>query len=162
VNFSSGRSTDDINRILSKYGDMLLRIAVVMLKDQSDAEDAVEETIIRYINHGSSFNNGEHEKAWLITVITNQCRDILRYRARFFTSDISCIETYTQDEHTSGILEALMLLPEKFRIVLMLYYVEEYRIDDIASIIGRTTSAVKMRLKKGRELLKEKYTKEFL
>ena len=55
-----------------------------------------------------------------------------------------------------------MSLPEKFRLVLKLYYVEEYRIDDIARIIRKTPSAVKMRLQKGRKLLEEKYRKEYL
>ena len=50
-----------------------------------------------------------------------------------------------------------MDLPEKFRIVLTLYYVEEYKVEEIAKIIGKTQSAVKMRLQKGRRLLKEKY-----
>ena len=55
-----------------------------------------------------------------------------------------------------------MTLPEKFRLVLMLHYVEEYPVADIAKIIGRTPSAVKMRLQKGRKLLEEAYRKEFL
>ena len=52
------------------------------------------------------------------------------------------------------------MLPERFRVVLVLYYVEEYSIEDIAKFIGKTTSAVKMRLQKGRKLLKETYRKE--
>jgi len=56
----------------------------------------------------------------------------------------------------------LVALPEKFKLVLFLYYVEEYRIEDIAGMIGRTPSAVKMRLKKGRQLLEEKYRKEYM
>ena len=62
----------------------------------------------------------------------------------------------------SGIMEALMVLPEKYKSVLYLYYVEEYRMEDIAGMIGRTSSAVKMRLKKGRQLLKDAYRKEYM
>ena len=54
------------------------------------------------------------------------------------------------------------MVPEKFRIVLTLYYVEEYKVNEIADIIGKTSSAVKMRLKKGRKLLENIYRKEFL
>ena len=56
----------------------------------------------------------------------------------------------------------LMQLPEKFKTVLLLHYVEEYKVEEIARIIGKTPSAVKMRLQKGRKLLEEKYRKEFL
>ena len=66
------------------------------------------------------------------------------------------------DEETDyGIIEALTVLPEKYRLVLTLYYIEGYRIEDIAKIISRTSSAVKMRLQKGRKLLKEIYEKEY-
>lgn len=61
----------------------------------------------------------------------------------------------------SGILEALLTLPEKFRTVLTLFYVEDYSVGEIADIIGKTTSAVKMRLQKGRTLLGEAYRKEY-
>ena len=55
-----------------------------------------------------------------------------------------------------------MSLPDKFRIVMTLYYVEEYRVDDISQIIGKTSSCVKMRLQKGRKLLEERYRREYL
>ena len=55
-----------------------------------------------------------------------------------------------------------MTLPEKYRLVLVLHYVEEYPVADIARLIGRTPSAVKMRLQKGRKLLEETYRKEFM
>lgn len=57
-------------------------------------------------------------------------------------------------------MDALMGIPDKFRTVLVLYYVEEYSIEEIAKIIGKTASAVKMRLQKGRRLLKEAYGRE--
>ena len=60
------------------------------------------------------------------------------------------------------VLEALMRLPEKYRLVMVLHYVEEYRVEDIAKMIGRTPSAVKMRLQKGRKLLGELYRREYL
>ena len=59
-----------------------------------------------------------------------------------------------------GVLEALMALPEKFRLVLTLHYVEGYSTAEIAAMIGRTPSAVKMRLKKGRALLEKELGKE--
>ena len=62
-----------------------------------------------------------------------------------------------EERSETGILDSLMLLPEKFRMVLFLYYVEEYGVQEIANMIGKTPSAVKMRLQKGRRLLKEAY-----
>ena len=118
--------------------------------------------MIKYLQKKPNFTNSEHEKAWLITVASNKCRDILRFKKRHPIIDISEINECTNDTSDSGILEALMTLPEKYRVVLMLYYVEEYNIDMIAQVIGKTASAVKMRLQKGRRLLEEAYRKGWL
>ena len=74
--------------------------------------------------------------------------------------DINEIKEFTKDTSDNYILDLLMTLPDKFRIVLVLYYIEGYKIEDIAPIIRKTKSAVKMRLQKGRRLLRELYQKE--
>ena len=159
---SSAWPADGIENIVRTYGNTLYRLCFVMLGNESDAEDAVQESFIKYLQKAPSFENTEHEKGWLITVATNQCKDILRFRKRHPQTDLENLRETPQLSSDSGILEALMTLPEKFRFVLTLYYVEEYRIEDIAKMIGRTPSAVKMRLQKGRRLLEETFRKEYL
>lgn len=153
---------DDIETLISQYGDMLFRLCLIMLKNESDAEDAIQETYIKYFQKAPLFDSKEHQKAWLIRVATNKCRDMLRFRVRHPQIDDEDISKFIPDSSDSGILEALTMVPEKFRLVLTLYYIEEYRIEDIANIIGRSSSAVKMRLQKGRKLLEEIYRKEYL
>lgn len=159
---TSAWPTDDIERIICQYGNTLYRLCLIMLKNESDAEDAVQETVIRLYQNAPSFESQEHEKAWLIRVATNQCRDFLRFRARHPQVDDTYFENIACESSDSGILEALTALPDKYKLVLTLYYIEEYRIEEIAKIIGRTSSAVKMRLQKGRKLLAETYRKEYL
>ena len=159
---TSAWPTGDVETIIKKYGDMLYRLSVIMLKNDSDAEDVVQETIIKYYQKAPNFEDSEHEKAWLIRVATNKCRDLLRFRLRHPQIDDESLEKIVCHSSESGILEALTTLPEKYRLVLTLYYVEEYRVEDIAKIINRTSSAVKMRLQKGRKLLEEIYRKEYL
>ncbi len=144
------------------YGDMLYRISIVMLKNHADSEDAVQETFIKYMLKAPDFESENHEKAWLITVCTNKCRDILRKQSRTTVDGEEILRNIAADEESHDILEALLELPEKFRIVMTLHYVEGYKVDEIAKIIGKTSSAVKMRLSKGRTLLKELYRKEYL
>lgn len=155
-------SADNIENLVHTYGDVLYRLCYVILQSESDAEDVVQETIIKYIEKKPSLKDYEHTKAWLITVAKNKCRDMLRYKQRHSHIDIDNMREVPVHSPEIGILETLMTLPEKFRIVLMLYYVEEYKIDEIAKIVGKTPSAIKMRLQKGRKLLKEKYKKEVL
>lgn len=162
MNHTSDRPADSIKKIMDTYGNMLFRLCLITLGNANDAEDAVQETFIRYFQKAPLFENSEHEKAWLITVATNKCRDILRFRSRHKFVDIDEINEYTQDFTDHTIMDALLRLPDKFRMVLVLYYVEEYSIEEISKIIGKTTSAVKMRLQKGRRLLREAYGKEYM
>lgn len=159
---SSARPAGEIENVIEIYGNMLFRLCLVMLGNSDDAEDALQETFIKYLQKAPEFRDPEHEKAWLIKVATNKCRDMLRFKTRQQMVDIDVLNEFTNDSADSGILEALMTLPEKFRIVLVLYYVEEYSTEEIAEMIGKTKSAVKMRLQKGRRLLEEIYRKEYM
>ena len=152
----------DLETVMQRYADMLYRLCVIMLKNECDAQDAVQNTLIRYYQKAPDFESDVHEKAWLLRVATNQCRDILRYRQRHPQVEDVFFEGIVPEEPGTGILEALTQLPEKYRLVLTLYYVEEYKTEEIAKIIGKTVSAVKMRLQKGRKLLEEHYRKEYL
>ena len=86
---TSVRPADDIERIIDSYGNMLFRIALTTIGNASDAEDAVQETFIKYIDKNMSFESPEHEKAWLVRVLINKCRDVLRYRSRHTTPIIA-------------------------------------------------------------------------
>ncbi len=137
------------------YSDMLFRICFVSLGNREDAEDAVQDTFLKYIQKAPDFNGSEHEKAWLIRVAINRCRDIKRMRRP--KVDFDSLEEYIAAPESNEALTALMSLPEKYRTVLTLKCVEGYSVKEIAGMIGRTESAVKMRLKKGRELLRQAY-----
>ena len=159
---TSVRPTDDIEIIMRTFGNMPFRLCLITLGNASDAEDAVEEILIKYLQKAPEFKNAEHEKAWLITVATNKWKDILRFKNRHQVVNIDPINEFTKDTSDIGIIDALMTLNEKFRIVIFLYYVGGYSIDEIARVIGRTSSAVKIRLQKGRRLLEEAYRKEYM
>ena len=138
---------------VERYGDMLYRICLLSLRNTADAEDAVQETFIKYVQKSPDFSDGEHEKAWLITVATNKCHDMLRYRTRHKTESEELLCGYAIEKEESGILEALMDLPEKYKTPLMLFYMDQYKLDEISDIMGISLSAAKMRLSRGRKLL---------
>jgi len=150
----------DIERIVEKYGNMLFRICLVILCNEKDAEDAVQDTLITYLTKSPIFHDSEHEKAWLITVATNRCKNMRRFNFMHKHIDISDLQLYCQDAENYGLLDHLMKLPNKHKTVLLLYYVEGYKVDDIATLLSITASAVKKRLQRGRELIRERYRKE--
>ena len=158
---SSARPADGVEEILEKYGDMLYRLCLVMLGNSHDAEDEIQETMLKYWRKKPEFRDADHEKAWFLRVTSNGCRDKLRYRKNHPTEDLETLVEIPKAVEDSGILEALMTLPEMYRIVLTLHYVEGYHTDEIAAMIGKTKSAVKMRLQKGRKLLEQAYRREW-
>ncbi|WP_066307420.1 RNA polymerase sigma factor [Bacillus sp. FJAT-29814] len=150
----------DLERMVDIYGNMLFRICFVILCNQYDAEDAVQDTFIKYLTKSPTFRDVEHEKAWLITVATNHCKNKRRFNFMHKHLNISDLQLFSKNEENYGLLDLLMKLPDKHKIVLLLYYVEGYRIEEVATILSITPSAVKKRLQRGRELIRERYRKE--
>ena len=103
MNNTSVRPTDDINRIVETYGNMLFRICLVMLGNEADAEDVVQEVFIKYMTKAPAFHSPDHEKAWLITVTTNKCRDMLRFRKKLLPTDIENVKNYVTETEQSHI-----------------------------------------------------------
>lgn len=156
---ASARPADELEKIVERYGNSLYRICLVNLQNEADAEDALQDVLLRYIQKSPRFESDEHQKAWLIRVAVNRCRDMLRKR-RWDQLDPQQLPAQEAPEEMGWVLEELMKLPEIYRTALTLHYVEEYSVAEIAKIIGATQSAVKMRLVNGRKLLKVALEKE--
>ena len=135
------------------YGPMVYRLAMVYLGSRADAEDVAQETFIRLLYKAPKFTDGEHEKRWLLRVTVNLCRDQLkgfwRKRAVELEPGLS-----VRDPESLGLAEAVVALPEKYKAVIHLHYYEGYSVAEMAEILKLSQSAVKMRLKRGRELLR--------
>ena len=112
---------DRLEKIMQTYGNILFRLCLMTLGNASDAEDAVQETFLKYLRKAPDFENEEHEKAWLITVATNQCKDMLRFKKKHSWVELEKISEAVNIPSDSGILETLMTLPEKYKMVLLLY-----------------------------------------
>ena len=144
-----------ITAAAEEYGNMLYRICLVSLGSSADAEDAVQDTFLKYIQKAPAFESSEHEKAWLIRVAVNTCRDIIKRRRPLV--DIDTVQQSAPEPGSGEVMAALMSLPEKFRTVLILHCVEGYSVAETAKITGKSPSAVKMRLQKARRLFEEAY-----
>ena len=155
----SETAAQDLERVIAQYGTMLFRVCMLTLENRMDAEDAVQETLFRYLYRAPAFRDAEHEKAWLLRVAVNLSRDVLRARKRRVKYERESAQTVSPADDGGPLLDALFTLPEKFKTVLFLHYVEEYRVSEVASVLGISASAVKMRLQKGRKLLEEAYRK---
>lgn len=142
--------------LYDRYAGMLYRLAYAVLHAQQDAEDAVAEVFVKWIARRPVFRDAEHERAWFVRVCVNQCRDFQRRRKiRAYTPLEQMSEILAgAASDTTGVIEDVLALPEKYKIVILLHYFEDFSVEEIAASLGLSVSAVKMRLSRARQLLK--------
>ncbi len=155
-------SESEIKELVEKYSSLIFRISYCILCNRQDAEDAVQETFLKYLTKAPEFNDEEHRKAWLIRVSANISKNMLMFRIRRETINLEDIENIGIAQNDFETFELIMSLPAKYKIVMTLYYVEGYKSKEIAEIIDVNEDAVRKRLQKGRELLKKEFEKEQL
>ncbi|WFA09106.1 sigma-70 family RNA polymerase sigma factor [Tissierella sp. Yu-01] len=137
----------EIEQIVDKYGNKLFKICLVILCKAYDAEDAVQETIIKYLIKKPTFNNSEHEKEWMITAAMNCCKNMRKFHFRRPHLEVSELQLYIKNKKIYDLLELLMNLPLKYKTVLLLHYYEGYKVDEVGAILRIPISSVKKLLK---------------
>lgn len=158
----SGDSRTALETAYDKYADMLYRLALSHLGRREDAEDAVQDVFTKYINTSPRFSTDEHERAWLVRVTVNRCHDMQRrgkLRCHDSLDDISDLP-YAAEEGENSVLSTVFSLPEKYKTAIVLHYLEGFSVEEISSMLGISGSAVKMRLSRGRDMLKDLLDKE--
>lgn len=155
-----GESAMTIEEAVTKYSPMLYRICVVMLGNEADAQDAVQDTICKYLERTKEFRDQEHEKAWLIRVARNRCIDMRRFHLRHPHVELSEITASYENPEYSEILTQLVALPVPVKTVVYLYYIEGYKTREVSEMLGISVNAVKKRLSRGRKLLRLRLEEE--
>lgn len=159
-----GRIKTDIETAYDIYSDILYRVALSHLQNDEDAQDVVQDVFIKYINSSPVFRDSDHEKAWFIRTVINRCHDLLRYkkiRNHITLDEISEITSDTAENNLHHeVFSVLSQLDEKYKSVILLHYLEGFSIKEVSSILKISESNVKMRLVRGREMMKVIITKE--
>lgn len=152
------RSEQEMAEAIQRYGDTVRRLCMVHLKNYADTEDIFQTVFLKYALTSVSFDSAEHEKAWLIRVTLNACKDLLK--SIFRSRTVSLEELMEQPVQLSAdhreVLEAVLSLPARYRDVVYLHYYEEYTAPEIARILGKNVNTVYTRLTRAKGLLREK------
>lgn len=152
------RSEIEVNHAVEKYADMVRRVCVCHLKNQADTEDVFQNVFLKYMLHEKPFMDEEHEKAWLLRVTINACKDLLRSFFRKNTVPLEMVkemEAEVPKDHRE-VLEAVLSLPDKYKDAIYLHYYEGYSAAEIGMILGKKENTVYSLLSRGRKVLKEK------
>lgn len=141
--------------ILNTYGNSILRYAYSYLHNMSDAEEILQDTLVKFLQTAPVFESARHEKAWLMRVAGNLSKNRLDYNKVRRTDELSEELTADGREELSFVWEAVKALPEKFRAVIHLFYYEGYSAAEIAQLLGRSEGTVRSDLARGRAKLRE-------
>ena len=152
------RSEQEVNRAVECYSDMILRLCMVYLKHPQDAEDIFQTVFLKYALSDKPFESEEHEKAWLIRVTANACKDSLKNLFRRNTVPLEeaadCVTEMGEEQ--SCVLQAVRELPKDYREVIYLHFYEGYTAPEIAGILRKNPNTVYTHLRRAKELLKER------
>lgn len=152
------RSEQEVNRAVEQYSDTIRRLCMVYLKNYADTEDVFQTVFLKYILSSVSFENTEHEKAWLIRVTINACKDLLK---NFFHRHIIPLDEILEQPaqlppDNREVIEAVLSLPKKYKEVVYLHYYEEYTAPQISQILGKNINTIYTLLTRSKKMLKEK------
>lgn len=149
------RSEQEVNRAVEQYADTVRHICLVHLKNYADTEDIFQTVFVKYLLHTAPFASPEHERAWIIRVTINACKDLLRsvFRRRTLSLEEVAEQPAPADEHRA-VLQAVQALPAAYRDVVYLHYYEGYTAPEIAGILGKNVNTVYTRLTRARGLLR--------
>ncbi len=146
--------------IVKKYADDIFRVALSYCKNRQDAEDVLQTVFLKLLQADLKFENEEHTKRWLIRVTVNYCKDLNKsFWKRRIVELQDAMNSATVDfssNEKSELYEAVMSLPQKYRIVTHLFYYEDYSIKEIAETINVKETTVQTRLMRARMKLREK------
>lgn len=141
--------------IINTYGNSIMRLAYSYLHNMSDAEDILQETLIKYVKTAPKLENDSHEKAWLMTVAANLSKNKIDYNRIRTTDELQDTLVAEEREDLSFVWEAVKQLPSKYSEVIHLFYYEGYSTADVAKILGRNEATVRSDLSRARKQLKD-------
>lgn len=148
--------TDRISELLP----VLYRVTWTQLHQEADMEDAVQETIRRAWEKCGTLRHEKYVQTWVIRILLNVCDDMRKRSSRCMTAEIAADVPDTNEVQDTPLLDALMKLPERYRLPMQLHYVEGYDVKETAAILRLPVGTVKSRLSRGREKLRATINEE--
>lgn len=146
---------EQLGQLIIASEDTLYHVAKTLLYNDADCADAIQETIVKAFSKLDTLRQDAYAKTWLIRILMNECYAIMRREKRVIS-----LEDYTPEEVSeenadySDLYEAIRRLPEEARLSVTLYYMEGYSVKEIAKLMDTTESAVKNRLARARNRLR--------
>lgn len=145
---------EEIEGALGRHGRQILHLAWSYLHSQCDAEDVLQDTMVQLMKTSPKFESRDHERAWLLRVAINLCKNRLKAPWRQHSELPEDYPTQGIPEESLELLQAVSALPLKYREVIHLFYYEDATTAQIAGLLGKNESTVRSLLSRAREQLR--------
>ena len=140
-------------RLLTDYGNNVLRLAYAYLHNMNDAEEILQDTLIQFLKTAPTLDSPKHEKAWLLRVAANLSKNRIDYNQRRLADELNEELVAKEREDLSFVWEEVKALPINQREAVHLFYYEGYTTAEIGKMLGRRESTVRSDLRRGRARL---------
>lgn len=144
---------EEIASLIIEYQENLYRLAFSFLKNDADAQDAVGETIVKAFENREHIRKKERVKAWLMQILANEARTMLRKKKRLQLTDEPEIFAPAVPFQSDELWPIVMELPEEFRVVVILYYYEQLSVREVSKVLKVSEGTIKSRLARARQKL---------
>lgn len=144
----------NLDELLETYGDMVYRVALQNMGNVADAQDAAQDVFLRILTKQPQFTSKTHEKAWILRVTINICKDHWKYQRLRTTVELNENLAGSKESTNFGVLYEVMKLPVKYRNVIYLFYYEELSVAMIADILQTKEATILTWLHRARKQLK--------
>lgn len=156
--------TQDYLKAVEKNADSVFRVAYSYTNSKYDSDDILQNVFLKLWKIDTEFQDESHIHRWLIRVAINECKNFHKSYWKQKVDYLESVELEPQFENQmqSDLYEIVSKLSGKYRIVLHLYYFEDYNTREIADILHIKEATVRTRLVRAREYLKKKLKEEWL
>jgi len=165
----------EVERLINCYGDDVLRVAYLYVKDMHRAEDVFQEVFIKVFKKYDTFKGNSSEKTWIMRITINVCKDYFKsfwIKRVFLNSDKKDDKDSHNDEYNAEsiddtiiksiesqeLLKEVMNLPIKYKEIIILYYYQQFTTKEISEMLKLPEGTIRTRLFRSRELLKKNIT----
>ncbi|MBM6886747.1 sigma-70 family RNA polymerase sigma factor [Pseudoflavonifractor phocaeensis] len=141
--------------LAQRYMDTIFRLAFHYTKSQAEADDITQEVLLKLYRTDKQFESEAHVKHWLLRVTINACKKALLspWRRTEPMEDHTAALPFPSPEH-SALMDAVLVLPAKYRVPIYLHYYEDYSCDEVAALLHIPSATVRTRLRRARAILK--------
>lgn len=152
------KDADSFVQLMELHINSMYKSAWVYLRNENDVADAIQDTILTCYEKLDTLRSEKSFKTWMLRILINKCNDTLRQRRNYISTDEDIEKEFIEEAYElCEWKEMLNFLEEKYRIIILLHYLEGLKVREISELLCLNKNTVLTRLARAKEKLKKEY-----